>query len=258
MSMLPPAPTDRSSSNRIFDQIVEVIATFEASSKVNQFSSKYDYVMAGNAQFTADEEAGYTPFRSSVTHCNECHRDGGPGEEPLFTDFTATNLGVPRNLSIAFYYENKPDEYGYIANPSGIEWVDTGVGGFLLNTPRLSGATNPNASWTKLAPPFLDRFKVPMLRDVDKRPRPDSVRAYMHNGYLKSLKEVLHFYNTRDSLPTCNAGDPGEKVNFWPKPEYSQTMNRRQLGNLGLNDKQEDQIVSFLKTLTDGFAPPAQ
>jgi cytochrome c peroxidase len=80
----------------------------------------------------------------------------------------------------------------------------------------------------------------------------------MHNGYLKSLKEVVHFYNTRDSLPTCKAGDPGEKVNCWPKPEYPQTMNRKQLGNLGLNDKQEDQIVSFLKTLTDGFVPPAK
>jgi cytochrome c peroxidase len=249
---------DRGSSNRTFDQIAEAIATFESSSEVNQFSSKYDYVMAGKAQFTPDEKAGYALFRSSSTHCNECHRDGGPGEEPLFTDFTASNLGLPRNPAIPFYYENKPDEYGYMANPSGLNWVDTGVGGFLLNAPRLSGSQNPNATWSKLASPFLGRFKVPTLRDVDKRPRPDFVRAYMHNGYLKSLKEVVHFYNTRDSLPTCKAGDPGEKVNCWPKPEYPQTMNRRQLGNLGLTDKQEDQIVSFLKTLTDGSMPPAK
>ena len=25
------------------------------------------------------------------------------------------------------------------------------------------------------------------------RPRPDFVKAYMHNGYFKSLKEVVHF-----------------------------------------------------------------
>jgi len=27
----------------------------------------------------------------------------------------------------------------------------------------------------------------------------------MHNGYLKSLKEVVHFYNTRDTFaaPSC-------------------------------------------------------
>src|ERR1700686_2351373 len=74
--------------------------------------------------------------------------------------------------------------------------------GFLLNAPRLSGEPNPNEAWTSLASSFVGRFKVPTLRDVDKRPRPDFVRAYMHNGYLKSLREVVHFYNTRDSLPT--------------------------------------------------------
>jgi len=30
-------------------------------------------------------------------------------------------------------------------------------------------------------------------------------------------------------------------------------MNKRQLGNLHLTEQQEDQIVAFLKTLTDGF-----
>lgn len=30
-------------------------------------------------------------------------------------------------------------------------------------------------------------------------------------------------------------------------------MNRKQLGNLGLSSKQEDQIVAFLKTLSDGY-----
>ena len=250
--------TDRGSANRTFDQIAEAIATFESSTEVNQFSSKYDYVMAGKVQFTLDEKVGYTLFRSSATHCNECHRDGGPGEEPLFTDFTASNLGLPRNTAIAFYYENQPDAHGYAANPSGLDWIDPGVGGFLLNAPRLSGEPNPNATWTKLGASFEGRFKVPTLRDADQRPSPDFVRAYMHNGYLKSLKEVVHFYNTRDSLPTCKAGDPGERVSCWPKPEYPQTMNRKQLGNLGLTDQQEDQIVSFLKTLTDGYVPPGK
>jgi hypothetical protein len=32
-------------------------------------------------------------------------------------------------------------------------------------------------------------------------------------------------------------------------------MNRRQLGNLGLSGKQENQIVAFLKTLMDGYTP---
>ena len=80
------------------------------------------------------------------------------------------------------------------------------------------------------------------------------MKAYMHNGYLKSLKEVVHFYNTRDALRPCAPGDPGEKVTCWSRPENPTTINRTQLGNLRLTDEQENQLVAFLKTLTDGYA----
>jgi len=115
---------DRGLSNRTFDQIAQAIATYEASGEVNPFSSKYDYVMAKKARFTADEEAGYALFRSNSTHCNECHRDGGPGEEPLFTDFTASNLGLPANPAIPFYEESAADRLGYTANRDGLKYLD--------------------------------------------------------------------------------------------------------------------------------------
>ena len=107
-----------------------------------------------------------------------------------------------------------------------------------------------------MAKSFLGKYKTPTLRNVDKRTRVDFVKAYMHNGYLKSLKEVVHFYNTRDALPRCNPGDPGEKLMCWPAPENPETMNRKQLGDLKLSNKQEDLLVAFLKTLTDGYSPP--
>jgi cytochrome c peroxidase len=66
----------------------------------------------------------------------------------------------------------------------------------------------------KLAPQFDGRFQVVTMCNVDKRPRPDFVKAYMHNGYFKSLNEVVHFYNTRDRLPRCEPGSPGEKVSW--------------------------------------------
>jgi len=75
----------------------------------------------------------------------------------------------------------------------------------------------------------------------------------MHNDYFKSLKEVVHFYNTRDVLPKCKAGYPGEKVTCWPAPEDSTNLNKRQLGNLQLTDEEEDALVAFLRTLTDGY-----
>jgi cytochrome c peroxidase len=79
----------------------------------------------------------------------------------------------------------------------------------------------------------------------------------MHNGYFKSLKEVVHFYNTRDKLPHCQPGAQGEKVSCWPDPEVAQNKDTT-IGNLGLTNEQEDQIVAFLQTLTDGYKPPQQ
>jgi cytochrome c peroxidase len=203
--------------------------------------------MAEKAKFTPEEQAGYDLFRSKTSHCNECHRDGGPGEEPLFTDFTASNLGLPANGAIPYYEESTADGFGFTANSRGLKFDDTGVGGFL------SGPKNPDGKWSSQAKSFIGKYKTPTLRNVDKRPRPDFVKAYMHNGYLKSLEEVVHFYNTRDTLPACKAGDSGEKESCWPAPEHPETMNRRQLGNLGLSAKQESEIVAFLKTLTDGY-----
>jgi len=65
-------------------------------------------------------------------------------------------------------------------------------------------------AWKHLAPEFDNRFRVPTLRNVDKRPRPDFVKAYGHNGYFKSLKEIVHFYNTRDVLLKCGRCGRGE------------------------------------------------
>ena len=245
-------PVDRGIAQATFDKIAEAIAAYEGSSEVNSFSSKYDYVMAGKAKFTPDQDAGYQLFRSGATHCNECHRDGGPGEEPLFTDFTASNLGLPPNRAMPYYEENQTDGFGFTANALGAKFLDAGVGGFL------EGPENPDREWTPMAKSFIGKYKTATLRNVDKRPRPDFVKAYMHNGYLKSLKEVVHFYNTRDVLPRCQAGDPGEKVSCWPAPEHPETMNHKQLGNLGLTSKQEVQLVAFLKTLTDGYTPAAK
>lgn len=243
---------DRARSDRVYDAFGLSAASYEASPEVSPFTSKYDYVQAGLDHFTTQEAMGYELFRGKAK-CNECHRDGGPGEEPLFTDFTASNLGVPRNPGLEFYAEAAPDAAGYSANPAGPAYIDLGVGYFLRRLKSLSGQLNPDSRWIALAPKFDGRFQVPTLRNVDMRPSPDFVKAYMHNGYFKSLKEVVHFYNTRDVLPRCKPGDPGEKVTCWPAPENPINVNKKQLGNLGLTGAEEDDIVAFLRTLTDDY-----
>jgi cytochrome c peroxidase len=175
---------DRQRADHVFDDFGRAAAAYEASPEVSPFTSKYDYVQAGKDQLTAQEARGYALFRGKAG-CNQCHRDGGPGEEPL--------LGVPRNPALQFYFEAMPDKLGYSANPAGSAYTDAGVGFFLRKLKSLSGQLNPDSQWIELAPKFDGKFQVPTLRNVDMRPSPDFVKAYMHNGYFKSLKDVVHF-----------------------------------------------------------------
>jgi cytochrome c peroxidase len=180
---------------------------------------------------------------------------------PLFTDFTYNNLGLPMNLALPWYSENKPDQFGFTANPLGVGFIDEGVGLFLDG---YYGSPPPNFSWIALSPFFVGKFQTSTLRNAGQVPPPPSptnvfVKAFMHNGYLLSLKEVVHFYNTRDLYAFnvqsghCPAGTV-EKVTCWPIPEEQDNKNMT-IGNLGLTDAEENDLVTFMQTLTDGFVP---
>jgi cytochrome c peroxidase len=247
-------PIDRGRAGTTFDQMAQSIAGYEASAEVTALTSKFDAVLAGKVQFTTQEQMGYSLFRGKA-RCNGCHRDGGPGEDPLFTDFTASNIGTPANPRLPYYAENRPDALGYVANPAGSSFVDGGVGNFLTQRQLLSQPSAVDHRWLKLAPDNQARIQVPTLRNVDKRPDPAFVKAYMHNGYFTSLKAIVHFYNTRDVLPRCQSHDVGEGTTCWPAPESTDNMNTSKVGNLGLSDADEDALVAFMQTLTDGFMP---
>src|SRR6267378_4455083 len=247
---------DRGISNATYDHLTLAVASYESSTEVSRFSSKFDTWLAGNAQLTASEQRGYDLFNGKAK-CNQCHLSGNAINStglaaadvaPLFTDFTSNNIGVPKNLAIPYYCESTPDQFGYTANPQGFAASDLGVGAML------SGPNNPDPlQWSSLAPLFNGKFQVPTLRNVDMRPRADFVKAYMHNGYLKSLSEVVHFYNTSQALPRCAQGSSGEKVSCWPEPETPTNVTTL-IGKLGLTSQEESDIVAFLQTLTDRFA----
>ena len=207
-------------TNGRYECIARSIAAYERSKEVSRFTSKYDYWLKGQALLTVQEQWGLQLFRGKA-NCANCH------VEPLFTDFTYDNLGVPRNPLNPFY--NEP-----AWNPDGLSWVDTGLGGFLEAAGYPAGVWG--AEWGKQ--------KVPTLRNVDKRPSEIFVKAYGHNGYFKSLEEIVHFYNTRD-VPSSG----------WPPPEIAVNINTTELGNLGLNHGEELAIVAFLRTLSDGWIP---
>jgi cytochrome c peroxidase len=243
--------TDRDQANTTFHNMGLAMAAYEASPEVSPFSSKFDAVVAGKAQFTPVEQQGYNLFNGSA-NCGQCHLVSGA--KSMFTDFTAVNLGVPKNVDVPYYTENLPDTYGYIANPEGPAYTDIGVADFLTST------SNTNTAWTQLAPQFMGTFQVATLRNVAMKPRNSFVKSYMHNGYFKSLAQVVHFYNTRDVLPTCPSSMPSQiggdvGTTCWPAPEVPTNVNHTQTGNLGLSPEEEASIVAFLQTLTDGYTP---
>jgi len=118
------------------------------------------------------------------------------------------------------------------------------------------------------------------MRGTDKRPSPDFVKAYMHNGVFKSLKDVIHFYNNRNIAVDAGGkeiafdlrkGPPPGYAPRFPPPEVLRTSrtlrachlsgnltteSNGQVGNLQLSIQQEDDLVNFLKILTDGYTKP--
>ena len=271
---LPLSAANRTRAQQAYDEFGQSIAAYEIGAEVSPFTSKFDAYLAGLTTLTPTELAGYNLFRGKA-NCNSCHLDGRsntqkPGEidtgaatnaAPLFTDFTYNNIGLPRNLALPWYSENTPDQYGFVANPLGLGFIDEGVGLFLDG---YYGSPPPNNDWIPLNPFFVGKFQTSTLRNVAQTPPPippntTFVKAFMHNGYLLSLKEVVHFYNTRDKYAYnvmsghCPVGTV-EKVTCWPMPEEQDNKNMT-IGNLKLSDSQENDIVAFLQTLTDGFVP---
>lgn len=147
----------------IYDQVAEAIGTFEQTKRLTEFSSKYDYYLAGLTTLTLQEEAGLLLFEGQAG-CNACHPNeatfnaDGTITPPLFTDFSYDNLGVPANTNILF---------------DGCD-TDLGLGG-RLGVPAEDG-----------------KFKVSSLRNIGMTP------PYAHNGFFVTLAEIVNFYNTRD------------------------------------------------------------
>ena len=199
------------------ERILQAIAAYEGSAEVNPFNSKYDYAATGHVQLTAQELHGYELFRGQAK-CERCHPSslGARGEPPLFTDFGYDNIGAPKNPANPFYTQPKE------INPEGADYIDKGLGA-VLNKPKEYG-----------------KFRSPSLRNIAVN---EDNRGYMHNGSIRSLREVLEFYNERDAKP-----------GRWA-PEIEETVNKDDLGDLKLTGQDIEDLLAFLRTLTDNWKP---
>ncbi len=79
---------------------------------------------------------------------------------------------------------------------------------------------------------------MPPQCPTTEAPGPYFQKEFFHNGYIKSLKQLVHFYNTRDVYPFnvtsghCPAGTT-EKVDCWPMAEVKNNEDMT-VGKLGL------------------------
>lgn len=229
----------------VFDNVDDVVGwmsvaleMFEQSpADFHPFTSKYDAYLRDEVSLTAQEQRGLALFNDPRKgNCAACHpsAEKNPKARILFTDFGFVVTGAPRNNVIA---ANKDPAF-----------FDLGLCGPLRHD--LSNRAE-----------YCGAFRTPTLRNVALRQR------YFHNGVFHSLRDVVAFYATRETNPSrwypkdrkgvpikYNDLPPQHRANVNNDPPFLPLPGNKPR----LNDREIDDIVAFLRTLTDGYVTVAK
>jgi cytochrome c peroxidase len=202
------------------------------------YTSKYDAWLQGKAKLSAAEMRGYILYNDpNKGDCAACHLDQptADGQPPLFTDHQFEALGLPRNPHLA---ANQ--------NPA---YFDLGLCG-------------PYRTDLAKQTQYCGMFLTPTLRNAATR------QVFFHNGVYHTLQEVLDFYDFSTTRPDkiYPRGADGQIMIFNDLPaRYQGNIDRtdppfdRTVGQTpALTPAEEDDIIAYLKTLTDGFTKTAQ
>jgi len=197
------------------------------------YTSKFDDWLEGKARFSPSELRGYLLFNDPAkANCAGCHvdqpsRDGLP---PLFTDHQFEALGAPRNAALAV---NRDPAF-----------FDLGICGPYRND--LSADSQ-----------YCGLFLTPTLRNAATR------HVFFHNGVFFSLKQVLDFYDFRDTEPEKiypRGGDATvQKFNDLPARYVGNIdvtdppFDRKPGDRLAMTERDEADIIAFIDTLVDGY-----
>jgi cytochrome c peroxidase len=215
---------------RALDAITASLAAFQRTPLFAPFTSKFDAVVRGQAKFTQQEERGFGLFTiRQKGNCAECHtvdRESRDPRDSLFTNFGYHALGLAREARVPRNADKAYSDMG-ICGPDRTDAPD-------------------GRKWCGF-------FKTPTLRNVE------ITAPYMHNGRFDNLRDAVAFYATRDTNP--ERWYPSGKFDDLPvelhgnvdreTPPYHREPGKR----AALNDEEIDDIVVFLKTLTDGWRP---
>lgn len=211
------------------------------------FDSRYDRWLAGRGTLSPAELRGLALYRDADKgNCDTCHpsRPSASGRAPLFTDAGFVSVGVPRRADLPALDAASPTAFPPAAQAHGAQ-ADLG----LCRSGRAGLADDPS---------FCGRFRTPTLRNVALRP------SFFHNGAVRSLRDAVAFYATRDTAPARWYPGAGAKPayddlppQYWRNVTHEAPFAPLPGGRPRLNDREIDDIVAFLGTLTDGWKPAA-
>jgi cytochrome c peroxidase len=214
---------DRDAIDRVFANLGKALAAYQR--RIESRRAPFDVFVAGLRAGDATKQAALGPSARrglalflGKARCHTCH-DG-----PHFSDLEFHDDRVP-----PLDPESLPDRGRWLGIALVLDDPFNGLG---------RHSDDPEAGRTKLA--YLARtnhnereLKTPTLRNV-------AVTApYMHQGQLATLAEVVRFYSTLEgALP--------------PHPE------ERLVEPLGLDAREQADLVAFLESLTDTTLAPEQ
>jgi cytochrome c peroxidase len=200
------------------------------------------YAEGDSNALTAQEKHGFELFKDKGK-CVSCH--GGAVFKGT-SNTRKSSLGKTERISNMIMGDGQKAIYDEGFYNIGVTRTqdDPGVGGTdpwgnPLSFTRLAKKSISNFYWKELDLPnesvkSTDRdavqgsFKVPTLRNIEL------TAPYFHNGGYGTLRQVVEFYNRGGNFPRNN------KDNLAPDIEP-----------LGLSDSEIDDIVAFLRSLTD-------
>ena len=198
-----------------FYNMADAISAYEKTAEVSPFSSKYDFYLQEKTKLNDQELRGLKLFEAEDKGNCAACHPNCLNQDGSLPLFTDFTYD---NLGTPRNPENPFYSLPPELNPDGFAFVDFGLGQ-TVNDPAENG-----------------KFRVPTLRNIEV------TAPYMHNGVFKTLFQLISFYNSRD-------------IADWPPPEVAETVNEEELGNLKLSNQEIEDLVVFLKTLTDGWIP---
>ena len=213
---------------RLVGALGKALEAYFQSDEMAPFTSRFDDFLRKRTPLSPAEMRGLALFRNpDKGNCASCHlivESSSRPERSLFTDFGYDAIAVPRNPLLPANKDAKHFDVGLCQTARTLKWPE------------------PDQ--------WCGYFRTAGLRNVAVR------QTFMHNGVFRTLRDTVAFYATRSTAPA--QWYPGE-TRFDDVPAKYQgninvnavPMNRRPGATPALMEDEIDDIVAFLRTLTD-------